>query len=138
MYLRWAGNCPGSMARLQRIARVRAARRRHWLESSTARGQRAVSQMAFHGLSALGAERLLTRDYGSVIAGVSATPSGSVARAGRLVRYEGDYRAIVRSAHGLRVVRSTTPLLVGGAGGKRPIDLRLRTEGNGFAPIAPL
>jgi RHS repeat-associated protein len=127
-----------SMARLERQAHVRAAVRRRWLGSSAARAQRVVSRMAFHGLAAGASKQLLTRDYGSVVAGVSASPSVSVARAGRLVRYEGDYRAVVRSAHGLRVVSSTTPLLVGGAGGKRPVDLGLRAGGGGFGPVAPM
>jgi hypothetical protein len=127
-----------SLARLEQESRVQAMVRKRWLASPGARAQRVTSRMAFHDLSAVSAQRLLTRSYGSVLAGVSASPSASIARAGRLVRYEGDYRALVRGAHGLLVVRSTTPLLVGGAGGKRPFDLGLRADGGGFVPTAPL
>jgi RHS repeat-associated protein len=127
-----------SLARLQQQSRIQATVRKRWLESAEARAQRVASRMAFHDLSGVGAQRLLTRSYGSVLAGASASPSASVARAGRLVRYEGDYRALVRGAHGLLVVRSTTPLLVGGVGGKRPLDLGLRADGGGFVPTASL
>jgi RHS repeat-associated protein len=125
-------------ARVQRSVLARAARRRRWLESPAARAQRVASRMAFHGLSAGGSRALLLRDYGGVLAGVSASPAASVARAGRVVRYLGDYRAVVRGAGGLRVVSSTTPLVVGAAGSRRPVDLGLHVGSMGFAPVTPL
>jgi RHS repeat-associated protein len=94
--------------------------------------------MAFHGLSGTGAEQLLFGDYGSVVAGVSANAAGAVARSGRVVRYLGDYAAVVRGAHGLRIERSTTPLEVGDGVGKRPVDLALRAAGSVFVPTAPV
>jgi RHS repeat-associated protein len=54
------------------------------------------------------------------------------------VRYVGDYRAVVRGVHGLRVESSTTPLRVGVGGAERPVDLGLRAGSAGFAPVAPL
>jgi RHS repeat-associated protein len=127
-----------SLARSSRLAAAGFARRRRLLGSSVMRAQRAVSQMAFHGLAAGAAERLLVRDFGRVVAGVSANPAASVARAGRVVRYLGDYRAVVRGADGLRVESSTTPLRVGVGGAERPVDLGLRAGSAGFAPVASL
>ena len=46
------------------------------------RAERVASRMEFHGLSEVGAERLLGHDYGSVVAGVSANAAASVARCG--------------------------------------------------------
>jgi RHS repeat-associated protein len=126
-----------SAADRQRLTVARVVRRR-WLASPVARAQRVVSQMAFHGLPAVGAQRLLARDYGSLLAGVGGNPAASVAHAGRVVRYLGENRALVHGAHGLEVVYSTTPLRVGSAGGKRPVDLALQAGSSGFAPVAPL
>jgi RHS repeat-associated protein len=128
------------LAGVRRSVLARAERRRRWLESSAAREQRAVSRMAFHGLRAGPARSLLVRDYGSVLAGVSANPAASVGRRGTVVRYEGDYRAVVRTARGLEVEDSSVPLRVGGsgAGGGRSVDLSLGARGEGFAPANPL
>jgi hypothetical protein len=59
--------------------------------------------MAFHGLPAASAERLMASDYGTLLADAGSDSATAVARAGRLVRYVGSNRAIVRTAHGLRV-----------------------------------
>lgn len=97
--------------------------RRRWLGTPTAKSQRAASLMAFHGLASPKARMLLVRDYGSFLAGVSASPAASVAAMGRLVGYENDYRALVRTSHGLRYVDSTVPLRVAsGSNAKRPVD----------------
>jgi YD repeat-containing protein len=128
-----------SLARLRRQARARALARRSWLASPGARAQRAESRMAFHGLSAAASQRLLVHDYGPVLAGVTANPAASVARMGSVVRYLSDYRALVRTPHGLRIERSSVPLRVeDSAGVKRPIDLGLVAHGGGFMPVAPL
>ena len=127
-----------ALARDLRLSKARAARRRRWLESPRVRAERVASRMEFHGLSEVGAERLLGHDYGSVVAGVSANAAASVARSGRVVRYLGDYEAVVRGAHGLRIERSTTPLEVGDGAGKRPVDLALRAAGSAFLPTAPV
>ena len=129
-----------SLARVRRSVLARAERRRRWLESSAAREQRAFSRMAFHGLRVGPARSLLVGDYGSVLAGVSANPAASVGGRGRVVRYEGDYRAVVRTARGLEVEDSSVPLRVGGsgAGAGRPVDLTLGARGDGFAPANPL
>ena len=128
-----------SLARARRGALARAALHRRWLESSAAREQRVGSRMAFHGLRA-GAERsLLVRDYGSVLAAASANPAASIGRRGSVVRYEGDYRAVVRTARGLEVEQSSVPLRVGGSGaGERPVDLSLDARPGGFAAASPL
>jgi RHS repeat-associated protein len=95
--------------------------------------------MAFSGLGVGAARRLLVGDYGSWLAGVSGNPAATVARSGGVVRYLGDYRALVHGRHGLEVVTSSVPLRVAdGAGGKRPVDLRLVAGGGGFAPVRPL
>ena len=129
-----------SLARVRHSVVARAERRRRWLESSAAREQRAASRMAFHGLRAGSARSLLVRDYGSVVAGVSANPAASVGRGGTVVRYEGDYRAVVRTARGLEVEDSSVPLRVGGDGvdGGHPVDLTLGAGEDGFAPANPL
>lgn len=125
-----------SYAQFQRLAAARAAKRQRWLESPGARAQRAESQMEFHGLAGDAAQRLLVRDYGSFLAGVSATPAASIAQMGSVVHYLSDYRAVVRTPHGLLIETSTVPLIVvDGAGKKRPVDLRLRARGDGFAPV---
>jgi hypothetical protein len=123
----------------QRRARAEAVRRRRWLESPVARRQRLVSQMAFHGLSAGGARGLLVRDFGSVVADASANPVASIARAGRVVRYLGENRAVVRSARGLELKTSSVPLLVAGGGGvERSVDLGLAARGGAFVAVRPL
>jgi len=95
--------------------------------------------MAFHGLSGTASQRLLQRDYGSVLAGVSANPAASVARSGHVVRYVSNNRVVVRTPHGLVEETSTVPLRVAdGHGGETPVDLRLRSSGGSFAPAAPL
>jgi RHS repeat-associated protein len=95
--------------------------------------------MAFHGVSVARSRRLLVEDFGLVLAGVSANPAVSVASKGRIVRYLSDYRAVVRTSHGLRVETSTAPLRVADGGGvKRPVDLGLRADAEGFAPVRPL
>ena len=126
-------------ARLRRRALVRSAQRQRWLEGSAARAQRAASRMAFRGLRTGAALSLLVRDYGGELAGVSANPAALVARRGPVVRYEGDYRAVVRTARGLEVEESSVPLRVGGSGaGGRPVDLSLDAGAGGFAPASPL
>ena len=125
-------------ARDLRLLRAGAARRRRWLASPGVRAERVASRMAFHGLSGAAAERLLSSDYGSVVAAVSANPAASVARSGRVVRYLGAYAAVVRGAHGLRIERSTTPLEVGVGAEKRPVDLTLHAAGSAYVPTTPL
>ena len=113
------------VARRRYLARMRA-RRRAWLASPGMRAQRKASQMAFHGLAGGAAQRLLLRDFGSVLAGGSANPVASIEHAGHIVRYLSDYSALVRTRHGLEVETSTVPLRVrDGNGGKLPIDLGL-------------
>ncbi len=113
--------------------------RRRWLETPAAVSQRAASLMAFHGLASPMARTLLVHDYGSFLAGVSASPAASVAAMGRIVRYENDYRALVRTSHGLQFVDSTVPLRVANdSNAKRPVDLRLVAAKGAFVPLNPL
>ena len=91
-----------SLARMRQQAQAQETARRRWLESPEARTQRAASRIAFHGLSARAAGDLLSRDFGSTVAAASTNPAVSIARAGRVVRYLGDDRAVVRTARGLR------------------------------------
>jgi hypothetical protein len=109
------------------------------VSASSRRAERVASRMEFHGLSAAASRRLLTRDYGSVLAAVSANPAVSLARAGRVLRYLSDSRALVSGAHGLEVMTSTVPLQTGAPGGaKAPVDLDLAQSAAGFRPTRPL
>lgn len=95
--------------------------------------------MAFHGLRANAAHTLLLRDYGSVLAAAGANPAASIARTGSIVRYVGDYRAVVRTKRGLEVETSTAPLRVNSGGGDgRPVDLGLDAGASAFVPANPL
>jgi RHS repeat-associated protein len=95
--------------------------------------------MEFRGMRAGAAQALLTRDYGSVLAKTAANPAASVASAGRVLHYLSDNRALVRTPEGMRVVTSSVPLrLSGGVDGPGPVDLHLRSTGNGFAPVRPV
>jgi hypothetical protein len=133
-----SGASSGRAVSLARARRAAVARRR-WLGSPVARVQRARSRMAFSGLGAGAARRLVVGDFGSFLAGVSANPAASVARSGRIVRYLSDYRVLVRGRRGLEVERSSVPLrVVGGGGVKRPVDLRLARSAGGFAAVRPL
>ncbi len=118
---------------------IRAAQRDLWLEGPAIQAQRLASQMAFHDLSTLGAERLLARDYGSFLAGINGNPVASIERKGRVVAYLSDYKALVSTPHGLQLEQSSVPLRTGNAAGvQRPVDLRLVPVRGGYAPQAPL
>ncbi len=95
--------------------------------------------MVFHGLTGGATQRLLLRDFGSVLARSSANPVASIEHAGHIVRYLSDYSAVVATRHGREVETSTAPLRVrAGNGGKLPVDLRLQAGPGGFAPVRPL
>jgi RHS repeat-associated protein len=127
------------LARDLRLAKARAARRRRWLGSSAAIEQRVASRKAFHGMAAVASERLLGHDFGSWLAAVSANPARSIAAKGTVVRYLGDSRALVRTAHGLSVETSSVPLRVGQSGeSERPVDLSLRQTALAFVAVNPL
>jgi YD repeat-containing protein len=120
-------------------ASVRALEtRREWLAGAVARAQRARSRMAFHGLGAAAAQRLTREDFGTRL--VAADPAEVVARAGKLVRYVSDSRAVVRSKNGrLKAITSLLPLRsASGGGSERPVDLGVRSAGNGFTAVNPL
>ncbi len=112
--------------------------RRAWLASESAHRQRLASRAAFRGLSSLASARLLHADFGSRIGG--ANPARTVARAGKLIRYLGDNRAVVRTPAGrTKVITSSVPLRGARHGGpKRPIDLALHAARGSFAPANPL
>lgn len=128
--------------RVRQAALVRDERRRRWLNGRSAVAQRRASQMAFHGLSAASSQRLLNRDYGRMLAGVTANPAASIARGGHVVRYLDDHRAVVRRGGKLLLETSTTPLRIKSPSGiERPVDLRLVPASNAFTPtnsIVPL
>jgi YD repeat-containing protein len=93
--------------------------------------------MAYHGLAAVASERLLQRDFGSRLRG--ANPAATVARAGKLMRYVGDYRALVRTPRKrVEMIASTVPLVASSGGSERPVDLSLRSAGGAFAAVNPL
>ncbi len=95
--------------------------------------------MAFHHIDVNTARSLLLHDYGSLLRQTSATPSESLETLGRVVRYIGNERAIVDTAHGMKSVMSTVPLRVSSRSGKKqPVSLRLVQNHAGFAPKAPL
>jgi RHS repeat-associated protein len=128
-----------SRTRLLRLSKARSARRRRWLESPQAQAQRTASRTGFHGLDAAASMQLLQKDFGSRLAGVSANPAASLAAAGSVVRYLGDNRALVRTAHGLSFETSSVPLRVGRPGeSERPVDLSLRQTASAFAAANPL
>jgi|HubBroStandDraft_4_1064222.scaffolds.fasta_scaffold05999_2 hypothetical protein len=128
-----------SSARLSRLAVAQAARRRRWLGSSAAIEQRVASRKAFHGMAAVASERLLGHDFGSSLAAVSANPARSIAAKGTVVRYLGNNRALVRTAHGLSLETSSVPLRVGQSGeSERPVDLSLRQTASAFAAVNPV
>jgi YD repeat-containing protein len=108
------------------------------LASASAKAQRAQSRMAFHGLGSVAAARLAQRDFGSRIGG--ANPAAAIARAGKLIRYIGNYRALVRmSKRRMTVFTSSVPLrAAAGGGGMRPVDLDLRSQDGAFSAINPL
>jgi hypothetical protein len=98
-----------------------------------------VSRMEFHGLGSVASERLLTRDFGSRLAGVSANPAASLAASGSVVRYLGDDRALVRTPHGLEVDTSSVPLRVAhDANVLQPVSLKLHEVGTAYTAANPL
>lgn len=128
-----------SSARLDRQAVGQAARRRRWLGSRAAIVQRVASQMSFHDLASGRSRQLLVQDYGAVLAGASANPARSVAAKGTVMRYLGDNRALVRTAHGLSFETSSVPLRVGqSVQSERPVDLSLRQTASAFVAVNPL
>jgi hypothetical protein len=126
-----------SLERLRRQAVARAARRQRWFDSPRVRAQRVASRMAFHGLTAVGAQGLTARVFGPSITSAGANPATTVARAGTVVGYLSDYRAIVRKPDGhLELEVSTVPLAVPGGGhAKLPVSLSLQRLGSGFATV---
>ena len=94
--------------------------------------------MAYHGLSAVRSEQLLSRDFGAQMR--VPNPAATVAGAGRVMRYVGDFRALVRtSRRGVEVVSSNVPLRAAADGGaKRPVDLSLRSAGGLFVAVNPV
>jgi RHS repeat-associated protein len=128
-----------SLAHIQQRAKAREVARERWLASPAARTQRAASQMAFHRMSAVGAQRLLVHDYVRSLAADSVNPAATIAHGGRVLRYLSDSRAVVASTHGLRIVTSTVPLQVKGAGGvMAPVNLDLTQRAKWLAPSRPL
>src|ERR1700722_6836301 len=125
-------------AEAARALRQYVARER-WLASPAARAQRAASQTAFHGLSAAGAQRLVVHDYGHSLAADAVNPAATIARSGRVVRYLSNSRAVVATAHGLRIVTSSVPLQVKGAGGTMaPLNLDLTQSAKWLEPSQAL
>lgn len=118
-------------AQIVRERKARRARER-WLESPSATAVRLRSRMAFHGLDASAAEGVLVHQFGGELRAEDASPAASVADAGRVVRYLGDFHAIVLRPDGERLLFTSTAPLRTSAG---PVDLRLRADGRGFSPV---
>jgi YD repeat-containing protein len=86
----------------------------------------------------MAAQRLAQRDFGSRLDATN--PAVAVAQAGKLIRYEGDYRALVRtSERRMQIITSTVPLRSSmGDGTLRPVDLALRPRDGAFVAANPL
>ena len=111
--------------------------RERWLNSGAVRAQRVASRVAFHGLSSGAALQLAQKNFGSRISGYD--PAALVGNAGKLVRYVGSNRALVKvSNRRMKVITSTAPLRVSDGGVMRPVNLGLRRQGDRFAAITPL
>jgi hypothetical protein len=108
---------------------------RRWPLGVAAREQRMGSRLAFHAISAVASERLLSRYYGSVVDSARANPAAAVARRGRVVGYLSNYRAVVREPQGLRIESSTAPLRVGRGHAQGPVDLTLRERNATLTPV---
>lgn len=134
-----SSSSPALIARSNRLERKRLAQRRRWLDSRVASAQRLASRMEFHGLGAAASGRLLTHDFGSHLAGVSANPAASLAAAGSVVRYLSDDSAVVRTPHGLELDTSSVPLRVGhGTNVAQPVSLKLHEAGAAYTAANPL
>jgi RHS repeat-associated protein len=124
-----------SMARVSRLARTRWARHQRWLESPEARAERVASGMAFHGLGVGAAQGLLMRDFGSAVRKAGVVASVSRVTKAPVVRYVNPYKAEVRTQRGLAYVNSILPMAHAVDGRERPVDLALKSNGGGFAPV---
>lgn len=113
-----------------RMAVVEAARRR-WLASAPVRAARVASWTQFHGLSSSAAQALTASDFRGAFGAMGRSPATSVAEAGRVMRYLGDFRAIVVDRHGRQLLATSTVPLRTSAG---PVDLRLIANRRGFSP----
>ena len=120
------------VARVRRLIASREAARRRWLASPGARRQQIASRTAFRGLMPSAARGLLVADFGGRLRGLGASPAAAVAAAGRVLRYENDYAAVVVDRRGRKLIeRSTVPLRTGAG----PVDLRLVATSAAFAPV---
>jgi YD repeat-containing protein len=122
---------------------ARAARRHRTappskLASATARAARTASQMRFHGLAKAAAIHLDQSDFAARLQ--ADNPAANVERAGKVQRYIGDYKAVVRTAKQReKIFTSSVPLRTGGRGSHAsPVDLALRSGGNGYSPVNAL
>jgi YD repeat-containing protein len=112
--------------------------RRAQLDTPAATARRVASRLAFRNLSPTSSESLVRRDFAAVLRGTN--PARTVAQSGRVVRYLGDSRALVRTAAGAtELIRSTVPLVSSvGHGRKRAVDLTLRRSGSAYIAANPL
>ena len=129
------GKTDPSAARASRLVWARRARHQRWLESPGARSRRVASRMAFHGLGVSAAKGLLMRDYGSAVRAAGAVASVSRVTKASVVGYVNPYKAEVRGPRGLAYVNSVLPLAHAVDGRERPVDLALKSNGAGFAPM---
>jgi RHS repeat-associated protein len=103
------------------------------------RSARASTLLAYTKLSPPASAKLALSVYRKRLSAISATPSAAIAGAGHVERYLSNYRAIVRTRRGLRVVTSDVPLRTKNAGGVAlPVNLTLARTGTGFAPANPI
>ena len=146
----WSSQSIGSRGRstavllAERQAALRSGRkfefaRDRWLRSATARRQRSASRVEFRRLSSAAAELVLERVFGRWLPGRDATPSGSLAGVGRVIRYVGKHEAVVATRLGRKVAISNLPFVVSrGRARPRPLDLNLHRTVGGFVPANPL
>ncbi|HEY1833187.1 MAG TPA: 6-bladed beta-propeller [Solirubrobacteraceae bacterium] len=117
------------------VGAVRAAR----LAAPAAVSARKVSADAYHGMSAVRAEKLANSTFGDAVL----APDGGMPRLGtgqRLLGFASRFAARVTRPDGSNaLIDSITPIAsTGPSGALTPVDLALRTEGNGFVGVHPL
>src|SRR5260370_5252765 len=125
---------PAARAQLAASERQTAqdqAKRRAWLASPDAVGQRQQSRTAYASASADQIRSLLDRYFGGQLKDASAAPVDVLP--GRVVGFLNDHAARIVSAGGRHELSvSSYPFRAGSASAKHPVDLSLTATGSTF------